>query len=95
MSVVALVAVTIPGKPIPLVGVVVTGQQVYVQAEAQEVQVVIPHLVAPLVAVLVQLMLMATPVKTELLFVVILAESKTLGMNARHTLGSVEAKQLV
>ena len=82
---------TILGKPILLVGVVGTGQQVYVQA----VQVVIPHLVAPLVAVLVQLMLMATPVKTELLFVVILAESEPLGMNARHTLGSAKAEQLV
>lgn len=86
---------TILGKPILLVGVVVTGQQVCVQAEVQAVQVVTPHLVAPLVAVLVQLMLMATPVKTELLFVVILAESKTLGMNTKHTLRSVKAKQLV
>lgn len=31
----ALATVTIPGKPIPLVGVVATGQRVYVQAEAQ------------------------------------------------------------
>lgn len=70
---VALATVNIPGKLIPLVGVVATGQRVYVQAEAQEVQVVIP----PAVAVLVQLMFAATLDPTALAFAVTIAEGKT------------------